>query len=367
MKQENSIEQGIELCLQKNRIFAAYRLPGTYDKYLLIQENHASVPLVSISDAFVERGFLICPFHTAKEKIFFIRADYHYKNVIAPAIVYALEPGYQQEVDLQTEPLFEAEQKDFLNLVNAAKQTCSNKELTKIVLSRVKIKEGNYLDIIPEIFELLCAAYSNAFVFVFNLGTSLWMGASPEPFLLSKDGVIQTTSIAGTKAFSEENMTSSWNRKELEEQAIVTNYISLVLDKFNIRKYHKDGPYSKKAGNVIHLRTDFQFQNQLNPDSFGDFIAEMHPTPAVCGYDKNGAFNFILQNEIHKREFYTGFLGPVNSIKDFSLYVNLRSMKVLADKLALFVGGGVTEGSVAIDEWNETEMKADTLLSILPK
>ena len=367
MRQENSVEHGIELCLKKNKIFAAYRLPGTYDKRLLIQEGNIAEPLRAISDTFSEKGFLICPFHTEKDDIHFIKADYSYKNEITFEVLNALDENVSVGSDSCDDMPFVAQQKDFLDLVNAARLTCSKKDLTKIVLSRIKIKEGNYLDMIPEIFESLCTAYSNAFVFVFNLGNCLWIGASPEPFLLSKDGVIQTTSVAGTKSFSVENMTSSWNRKELEEQAIVTDYISQVLERFDVRKYLKDGPYSKKAGNVIHLRTDFQFQNQLNPENFGDFIAEMHPTPAVCGYDKKGAFDFILKNEKHKREFYSGFLGPVNSIKDFSLFVNLRSMKVLVDKLALYVGSGITDGSVAMDEWNETEMKADTLLSILPK
>jgi isochorismate synthase len=40
-------------------------------------------------------------------------------------------------------------------------------------------------------------------------------------------------------------------------------------------------------------------------------------------------------------------------------------MKVLPDKLALFIGGGITADSVPEDEWLETEIKADTLLSII--
>lgn len=366
MRQEYCIEHGIELCLDKNKIFAAYRLPDTYDKHLIIQHNVSATPLKSVSEAFSEEGFLVCPFHAKEKGVHFIKSDLYFKNHITPEIINLEKNSGSASWSCGGE-YFEADQNNYLNLVNKAKLNCNQKDITKIVLSRIKIKEGNYFHRIPEIFESLCAAYSNAFVFVINLGDCIWIGASPEPFLLSKDGVIRTTSVAGTKAWSVENMTSSWNRKELEEQAIVTDYISQVFDKFNIVRYLKDGPYSKKAGNVIHLRTDFQFQNQLNPENLGDFIAEMHPTPAVCGYEKNEAFNFILKNEPHKREFYSGFLGPVNSVKDFSLFVNLRSMKVLADKLALYVGGGITEGSVAMDEWNETEMKADTLLSVLPK
>ena len=40
-------------------------------------------------------------------------------------------------------------------------------------------------------------------------------------------------------------------------------------------------------------------------------------------------------------------------------------MKVLENQLILYVGGGITSESVAEDEWEETEIKADTLLSIV--
>jgi isochorismate synthase len=40
-------------------------------------------------------------------------------------------------------------------------------------------------------------------------------------------------------------------------------------------------------------------------------------------------------------------------------------MQVLADKLVLYVGAGITSESVAEDEWDETEIKADTLLSVI--
>ena len=40
-------------------------------------------------------------------------------------------------------------------------------------------------------------------------------------------------------------------------------------------------------------------------------------------------------------------------------------MKVTDDGAVLFVGGGLTLDSVAEEEWNETELKSQTLLSVL--
>ena len=81
-----------------------------------------------------------------------------------------------------------------------------------------------------------------------------------------------------------------------------------------------------------------------------------------CGF----AFHYFIENaEKHSREFYTGFLGPVGIEDLIQLFVNLRCMKVGSKGLILFIGGGITHDSVAEEEWEETEIKADTLLSVL--
>jgi isochorismate synthase len=75
--------------------------------------------------------------------------------------------------------------------------------------------------------------------------------------------------------------------------------------------------------------------------------------------------NYLLETEKHNRSYYSGYLGPVNLDERMLLFVNLRCMQVLADKLVLYVGAGITSESVAEDEWDETEIKADTLLSVI--
>ena len=363
-----SIEQGIELCLAKNIVFAAYRLPASADVHLIIHKEEQPLVYTDTSKIFSKEGFVVHPFNQHDMSVNFIRADYQFRNKIEKSAFGLLKKLKINSYESATEKPIPADQKAFIQLIDKVKDTCSNGEpLKKIVMSRVITREGDFLNQVPEIFRKLCDKYAHAFVFVFNIGNQIWIGASPEPFLISKDGTIHTTSVAGTRAYTEENMNASWNKKEIEEQAIVTDYITQVLEKFQVSKYKLEGPYTKKAGNVIHLRTDIQFYNQLDTTKLGDFISELHPTPAVCGYNKQNAFDFILTHEKHNREYYSGFLGPVKSLKDFSLFVNLRSMKVLADMLVLYVGGGITSGSVSMDEWNEMEMKAETLLSVLTK
>ncbi len=157
----------------------------------------------------------------------------------------------------------------------------------------------------------------------------------------------------------------NWNRKELLEQEYVTRHIEKVLIEFSVKDYQKNGPYTSRAGNLSHLRTDFTFSVQSAGSRLPSLINALHPTPAVCGMASGKAMDFIRSAEKHSREYYTGFLGTVGIDDLLQLYVNLRCMKVLDDQLVLYIGGGITHDSIPEEEWEETEIKADTLLSVL--
>ena len=50
-----------------------------------------------------------------------------------------------------------------------------------------------------------------------------------------------------------------------------------------------------------------------------------------------------------------------------NLFVNLRCARISLNEIQLFVGGGITEKSNAEQEYEETEIKSQTLLSIIKK
>ena len=91
----------------------------------------------------------------------------------------------------------------------------------------------------------------------------------------------------------------------------------------------------------------------------------MHPTPAVAGQPKEDAIRFIKQLEPHDRDYYTGYLGPFQHQGDTDLFVNLRCMKITPAYISLYVGGGITLESDPAEEWNETRLKAQSLLKIM--
>ena len=121
-----------------------------------------------------------------------------------------------------------------------------------------QVVDGMHMDIIPRLFQAICRKHPNAFTYLFKSDEHFWLGASPEPLLRLRDGKISTVSLAGTRPYAEKHLDiNRWTAKEVLEQEYVTRYIHDVLRAFNVKDYRVSSPYVKKAGNLLHLRTDF--------------------------------------------------------------------------------------------------------------
>ena len=360
--------EALQLCIEKNLVFAVYRLPHSDAVRLLVQKK--PVPeKVNITSALLERkGFLISPFiENEKNHSYFIQPDLNYISTDYVDFDELLLINPVSQID----PPFEngsISKREFIVQVDAIKEAIENGRFEKAVISRIKVIERNYRSKLTEIFQLLSSSYSNAFIYMFNLAGQLWMGATPEPLICSHKNDLETVSLAGTKEFNAENLNlHNWSSKERTEQEMVTRFIEKTLEKFDIKEFLKNGPYTKKAGNLVHLRTDFTLDFRKVNGQLGSLVCELHPTSAVCGLPKKESMEFIVTHEHHNRNYYSGFLGPVNIDERILLFVNLRCMQVLSDRLVLHIGAGITSESVPEDEWAETEIKADTLLSIIHK
>ncbi|MCK3684509.1 chorismate-binding protein [Maribellus sp. YY47] len=367
-KKAYSVFDALKTALQKKLTFAIYRLPGEEDVSMVVQKDHHLQQLDNLSEIPDKGGFLISPFDKDNgQKSYLIRPDYVIRNILDKETfnqIEALSPSGLNGMDCI--PPAETSHDEYIDLLNRTIGAIQEGEYDKVVLSHVKIHPGQYFPELKKIFHILCATYPNAFVYLFRIQGHCWMGATPEPLLCSLDNELYTVSLAGTRPYSLENSNiANWNNKERMEQEYVTRYIEDVLKRHNIQQFRKNGPYTKRAGKLLHLRTDFYIPMEEVGKKIPSLIDSLHPTSAVCGMPMKKSLQFIKSMEKHHREYYAGYLGPVGIDKELRLFVNLRCMKVLENQLALYVGGGITSDSVAEEEWEETEIKADTLLSIL--
>ncbi len=259
---------------------------------------------------------------------------------------------------------------EYCRLVNSAIDFIVDSGIKKVVVSRTATAA------LPAGFDpvttflALCQRYPAAFVSLVaipDVGT--WIGASPELLVSTDSHALHTMALAGTQARLAGRALAAvrWSPKEIEEQALVSDYIRDFFGRAGAGIVHETGPRTVAAGNVVHLQTDFRVElPQYELMALANRVLhELHPTSAVCGMPKDKALAFILRHEGYDRSFYSGYLGPVHIDGQSQLYVNLRCMQLGQDVAFLYVGGGVTADSSPDDEWCETELKAGTLLAVL--
>ncbi len=238
--------------------------------------------------------------------------------------------------------------------------------LQKAVLSRViKTQLGSTLSA-TALFEKLEKKYPSAFVYLFFDGSgSLWLGATPELLLNTDRKTGRTVALAGTQHIGTLNPDIlNWGDKERSEQQFVVEYIKDRLSIAGIKDISIGEARTIAAGKIAHLQTDFSFKLGDGTEPL-DLALMLHPTPAVCGMPAQEAFDTIISTEKHDREYYTGFLGPIQNNGQTHLFVNLRCMKIVGTTAVIYVGGGLTAGSELKKEWEETQLKAQTLLAVI--
>ena len=179
----------------------------------------------------------------------------------------------------------------------------------------------------------------------------------------------RTVSLAGTQRYipGMDLRSVAWTEKEIEEQAMVCRYIISCFKKIRLREYDEHGPRTAVAGNLLHLKTDYVVDmTATNFPQLGSVMLQLlHPTSAVCGMPLEPATKFLKSNEGYDREYYSGFLGPVNFRNQSSIFVNIRCMQLITNEAILYAGAGVTIDSIPDKEWEETEMKFETLMATL--
>ncbi len=384
----------IQAAFEKQYSFALWKLPNDDVKHFIL-DTSGNDKTIKPDIHNLAPGFLVGPFINEGDNTTYIKADVHYqflKETFSPhpnSVVQspdAIEKLEKVAADLLANPkdahplyqssatITDTEEQDFIALTHKAIQQIKQGNLEKLVPAKCKLVA------LPEKFDLvdcfynLCEAYPHAMVSLVatpSLGT--WMGATPEVLVsMDKHEIFKTMSLAGTQKLPGNNIEdaaaqASWTAKEIEEQALVSRYIINCFKRIRLREYTEKGPTTVVAGNLMHLKTDFWVDTKTVsfPELPTVMLELLHPTSAVCGMPREASIEFLREHEGFDRQLYSGYLGPVNIEDETHLYVNLRCMQLLASKAAVYAGAGVTVNSNPAKEWQETELKCETLLNVV--
>lgn len=354
---------------RKMKSYAYYRLPYA-DRYTKVESDNEPLALGSLEAVGRDAGFCIAPFDTggggspcAARPVL----------VILPDKVSTHDITTQDYDNDETYATMAGSTPDdaYTQTFRTYHEAVSDGTFRKLVLARHKVVErkgGATEEAHEAMFLRACRVFPRLMIMLFSTPQSgTWIIASPEILVKGRGDVYHTVALAGTMPYREGF--AEWSAKNKTEQNIVEKYIHETIQPL-ATEIIKDGPYTVRAGNLVHLRTDFRFKVQHNADgtpdreALGRLLSRLHPTPAVCGLPKHEAHDFIMKNEGQDRRYYSGFAGPVGINGETHLYVSLRCAELGDETMTAYAGGGIMPDSTCTAEWRETEMKMNTILAI---
>lgn len=352
LQAEGTEREYIEGVLRNARSFALFRAPGSGTIRLLSSDVLDSVDSVSMLNG--KSGFVFAPFRT---------------TVNCPILL--MEDPVERKFDEQllcadAAPLFSSDSmptvadSSYLSHFECYSSALRSGEFTKLVLSRKRNQDKTADFSLYSLFIRACAYYPYSYIYIFSSSqTGCWMGCTPETLLSGNRSVFRTVALAGTQPIIQVKLPDIWDKKNIEEQRIVADYMRTQLSSQGISCSER-GPFTVKAGALAHLKSELEFTLR-DISRLGSLLDILHPSPAVCGFPKKKAYRFIRENEGYDRRYYSGFLGLLQPKDETDIYVNLRCMEVTNTKLVLYAGGGLLLSSVMQNEWNETEEKMKTM------
>ncbi len=187
--------------------------------------------------------------------------------------------------------------------------------------------------------------------------------ASPELFLHRAGQTLSSSPIKGTGRSS----------ADLLDKDTAENVMIVDLVRNDIGQVAATGSVSvpsllrhEEHPGLVHLVSTVE--GQLRPDvGWGEIFEATFPPGSVTGAPKSTACQLIDQLERSPRGPYCGAIGWIDADAERAeLAVGIRTFwtDAASDTIRFGTGAGITWGSDAAHEWDETELKADRLLDV---
>lgn len=248
-------------------------------------------------------------------------------------------------------------------MVAMALELIHQNQFNKIVLSRDITYLFDYLNPLSFINKLLDnnELAKNSFL-VINKSAETWqVSMTPELLFEVDNGLIRSMALAGStprgadEKINQENEIQLLDDEKLAlEHGIVTkeivNNFESLCDKYEVSPVNilkLDYVQHRLQTIVGKLKNKMQIHHAINL---------LHPTPAVGTMPKENGIKIINQIENKKRGFYASPVG-VHYNQYSEVAVMLRSATISPNQIVLHTGCGITKGSIAKNEWDETENK----------
>ncbi|HBC94620.1 MAG TPA: isochorismate synthase [Pelotomaculum sp.] len=242
----------------------------------------------------------------------------------------------------------------------------SLQKVNKIVISReVKIVCETLVNT-ESVLKNLLEKNQNSFIFAYFKNGKTFLGATPEILVLKEKNNIISYALAGTilrndKDDELQKMMLLNDRKNRYEHQIVIDKIADVM-RLYIRDVIIDETKILTLKNLHHLQTRIYGKDN---STLSEWVARLHPTPALGGNPTYKALKIIEMHEKHERGLYASPIGIISENGDGIFVAGIRSALICGNMVFAYTGGGIVGKSKCDDEYIETNNKLKTIIESL--
>jgi len=259
----------------------------------------------------------------------------------------------------------------WIALAERAVKTLAQSTLQKVVLARsVSLTSQRPVDAAHLVRTLACQ-HAHCTIFAADVDDGCWVGASPEVLLNRHELDLFCEAVAGTVRRDPyqtvDQELGEWllrDAKNRHEHELVVDSLRAVLEPLSMNLTVPREPSLLRLHTLQHLYTPLRATLKENTPAL-EIAQALHPSPAICGSPRLQAQSWLQEHEPMDRAWFTGLSGWVDTAGGAALNVVLRCAHLRRDRVNLYAGAGLVADSVSAAEWDETEIKLDSMIQAL--
>ena len=244
--------------------------------------------------------------------------------------------------------------------VEAALRTIAEGEIDKLVLSRTLRLSLPGRMLCGALLRRLLHHHGESTIYAIGTSRGFFCGATPERLVALRNDEVHTDALAGTAWAG----TSLAVEKNFREQRLVVESIRRALAPLCSTINVPETPEVMRLRDLQHLHTPIVGRTHPGVGLF-DLLSRLHPTPAVGGWPRRAACDWLRRHDEQRPGWYAGGFGWIDRSGNGEVAVALRCGLLAAGCMELSAGAGIVTGSNADAEYEETDIKLQTMLAAL--
>lgn len=223
------------------------------------------------------------------------------------------------------------------------------------------------------LYEALRQVNPSPYMYLVKMADRCIVGSSPEMLIRVTGDLVETFPIAGTRPVVKDHDKNEKLKEDLlsDEKEVAEHTMLVDLARNDIGRVCRFGTVKvdelmtvKRFSHVQHIVSHVTGRLVVTCDSY-DALRAVFPAGTVSGAPKVRAMEVIDELEPTLRGPYAGALGyfSFNGSCDFA--ITIRSLYVSKNRGYIQSGAGIVMDSDPAKEWDETEHKANAMLTAL--